>query len=995
MRRAFIAVVVLGMIVALAISTATATAYPGQAAGQDNSADANALAGNANLTGQNIDQSQSGSGTQVAGQDNSSGQAAEAGAIALQDKPSNTAVGIRVLSPGDDGNVRQSNSADANALAGNLNLTGQNIDQSQGGTAAPVIAPVATPCGCQSGTQVAGQSNSNWQDAGALAVAAQDKPSNTAVGIRVLSPGDDGNVSQSNSADANALAGNANLTGQNIDQSQSGSGTQVAGQDNSSGQAAEAGAIALQDKPSNTAVGIRVLSPGDDGNVRQSNSADANALAGNLNLTGQNIDQSQGGTAAPVIAPVATPCGCQSGTQVAGQSNSNWQDAGALAVAAQDKPSNTAVGIRVLSPGDDGNVSQSNSADANALAGNANLTGQNIDQSQSGSGTQVAGQDNSSGQAAEAGAIALQDKPSNTAVGIRVLSPGDDGNVRQSNSADANALAGNLNLTGQNIDQSQSGDSRCGCGGSPIQVAGQSNSSQQGAFALGLAAQLHPSNTATSTDVGGGYGCGCEPSRKAPSSGSGNVHQSNSVDANALAGNINLTGQNIDQAAGGDYSRCGCGGSPIQVAGQSNASQQGAFALGLAAQLHPSNTATSTDVGGGYGCGCEPSRKAPSSGSGNVHQSNSVDANALAGNINLTGQNIDQAAGGDYSRCGCGGSPIQVAGQSNRVSRVRSPSASQRSFIHRTPQRRPTSAAATDAAASPPARPPHRGRATSTNPTASMNALALNLNATRRVHRSDRCRRCDPGRRAARGEPPGGGSTRCGTPVRSGQQSDVAQRAMVRSPMSCGRTIATLCRLTRRPSVPIVKAQERMGSGMDPRSKWVLRPAGVCVVRTLMIPLRPGCGRWRPCSAGPDDHPSRCAAERRRRLAGARPAHANECGGRCGASSGRRSPSGGGACRTIPTRCSSHCTAQAGSGHEPHCASSPPPHAAAKSDTVVLPRQGRLPDSVRAFLATPITRISDGGPDRAITALAGAFLAMVALGAGCLTVAVNRVARER
>ena len=320
MRRAFIAVVVLGMIVALAISTATATAYPGQAAGQDNSADANALAGNANLTGQNIDQSQSGSGTQVAGQDNSSGQAAEAGAIALQDKPSNTAVGIRVLSPGDDGNVHQSNSADANALAGNLNLTGQNIDQSQGGTAAPVAAPVATPCGCQSGTQVAGQSNSNWQDAGALAVAAQDKPSNTAVGIRVLSPGDDGNVSQSNSADANALAGNANLTGQNIDQSQSGSGTQVAGQDNSSGQAAEAGAIALQDKPSNTAVGIRVLSPGDDGNVHQSNSADANALAGNLNLTGQNIDQSQGGTAAPVRA-VATPCGCQSGTQVAGQSN--------------------------------------------------------------------------------------------------------------------------------------------------------------------------------------------------------------------------------------------------------------------------------------------------------------------------------------------------------------------------------------------------------------------------------------------------------------------------------------------------------------------------------------------------------------------------------------------------------------------------------------------------------------------------------------------------
>ena len=75
--------------------------------------------------------------------------------------------------------------------------------------------------------------------------------------------------------------------------------------------------------------------------------------------------------------------------------------------------------------------------------------------------------------------------------------------------------------------------------------------------------------------------------------------------------------------------------------------------------------------------------------------------------------------------------------------------------------------------------------------------------------------------------------------------------------------------------------------------------------------------------------------------------------------------------------------------------SSPPSTGAAKSDKIVLLRQGRLPDSVKAFLATPITRISDGGPNRGITALAGTFLAMVALGAGCLTVAVSRVARVR
>ena len=101
-----------------------------------------------------------------------------------------------------------------------------------------------------------------------------------------LSPGDNGDVEQSNSADADALAGNGNLTGQTIDQSQGGGGgTQVAGQDNDSDQSAHAGAAAVQEKPSNTAVGIRVLSPGDDGDVEQSNSADADAKAANGNLT--------------------------------------------------------------------------------------------------------------------------------------------------------------------------------------------------------------------------------------------------------------------------------------------------------------------------------------------------------------------------------------------------------------------------------------------------------------------------------------------------------------------------------------------------------------------------------------------------------------------------------------------------------------------------------------------------------------------------------------
>ena len=112
----------------------------------------------------------------------------------------------------------------------------------------------------------------------------------------MLSPGDDGDVSQSNDASAKAGAVNLNGTGHSIDQSQSGSdgGTQVAGQKNSSDQSADAGALAVQEKPSNTAVGIRVLSPGDAGDVEQSNSADADATAANGNLTGQDIDQTGG-----------------------------------------------------------------------------------------------------------------------------------------------------------------------------------------------------------------------------------------------------------------------------------------------------------------------------------------------------------------------------------------------------------------------------------------------------------------------------------------------------------------------------------------------------------------------------------------------------------------------------------------------------------------------------------------------------------------------------
>jgi len=186
-----------------------------------------------------------------------------------------------------------------------------------------------------------------------------------------------------------------------------------------------------------------------------------------------------------------------------------------------------------------------------------------------------------------------------------------------------------------------------------------------------------------------------------------------------------------------------------------------------------------------------------------------------------------------------------------------------------------------------------------------------------------------------------------------------------------------------------------MGSGMDPRSKWILRPVGVCAVGTLVALCGLAAAGGALAGPGqtiirPDAPPSGAVVS----PAPDQPTPTSAKGDAVRAPAAARRQA---VAPAEPSRPVARPTAQPrrAAATNPIVRSSPPPHAAAKSDTVVLPRQGRLPDSVRAFLATPITRISDGGPDRAITALAGTFLAMVALGAGCLTVAVSRVARER
>ena len=188
-------------------------------------------------------------------------------------------------------------------------------------------APAPAPA-----TQTAGQIATNSQSATAAAGSTQVAPQNTNVNVRVLSPGTNGPVSQTNASTALGLAGNVNLTGQGI--AQSGAGAQQAGQAAGSSQDAAAGAESTQVKPENTNVDVRVLSDGADGPVSQANTSTAAAIAANLNATDQQV----------------RPGSHLAASQTAGQEAANDQGAVAAAESKQIAPENTNVGVRVIRP---------------------------------------------------------------------------------------------------------------------------------------------------------------------------------------------------------------------------------------------------------------------------------------------------------------------------------------------------------------------------------------------------------------------------------------------------------------------------------------------------------------------------------------------------------------------------------------------------------------------------------------------------------------------
>lgn len=479
----------------------------------------------------------------------------------------------------------------------------------------------ATAAPGDSALELAAQAAAGAQAAGAQSGASQSQPTNRNVSVRVLSPGDNGNVTQSNTVGSNATAANANVTGQSANQTQSGScdctgGTQATGQKADSSQAATALSYAQQSGASNTNIPVRVLSPGDNGNVSQSNSVESGATAANANGTGQLAEQGAAGG---------------SGTQAVGQEAENKQQAAAASAAEQKGAENTNISVRVLSPGNDGNVTQSNTVASKATAANLNLVGQDAGQAQGGSGgTQAIGQDADNDQSATALSAAKQDGATNRNIPVRVSSPGDGGNVTQSNTVASSAEAGNLNATKQDADQVQGGGREACCASAGTQALGQESKSEQDALAISAALQSGASNKST-------------PVRVDSKGDDGDVTQSNSVQSQAQALNGRLTKQEADQTQGG--SSCGCGSDGIQAIGQEAHSKQGAAALSLSLQNGASNENA-------------PVRVDSSGGGGSVDQSNGVGSAASAANLNALGQDAAQEQGGGQ------GIAVQAIGQS-------------------------------------------------------------------------------------------------------------------------------------------------------------------------------------------------------------------------------------------------------------------------------------------------------------------------------------------
>ena len=403
------------------------------------------------------------------------------------------------------------------------------------GALAAALAIVAGPAQAQS-VQGVEQYAGTGQSADSNASSTQVAPKNSNISVRIFSPGDGGEVSQSNTSAAGSAAGNTASTIQAVGQAQGGGGgEQAVGQEADTGQVASSSAESTQYKPSNSNISVRIHSPGDDGDVSQSNTSLAMSKAGNKAETKQAVDQAQGGGDE---GGKHGKCCHGAGVQAVGQKAETWQKAESGAESVQLHPRNENISVRVGSKGDNGSVSQENKSAALSFAGNAASTEQDVEQSQGGGCgcasdlVQAVGQKAETGQWADSRATSFQKGAKNTNAPVRIHSEGDDGDVEQSNTSLALSAALNAAKTEQGVAQHQGG--RCPCddrhksGGAGVQAVGQWAETWQQADSVATSEQLFASNTHA-------------PVREKSKGGGGSVSQSNSSWAGSVALNLART----------------------------------------------------------------------------------------------------------------------------------------------------------------------------------------------------------------------------------------------------------------------------------------------------------------------------------------------------------------------------------------------------------------------------------------------------------------------
>jgi hypothetical protein len=638
---------------------------------QTNGSSAASVAGNANSTNQQAAQQGGAPGVGVASQSATNDQTANSTATSTQDHPQNTNISVRIMSPGDDGSVTQTNDSSAKSAAGNKNETNQNAEQGSGSGSAPVRSACGGGCGDQGGpgVQDAQQSAYSDQSARSSATSVQDHPSNVNIPVRIGSSGNDGSVTQVNSSSAVSAAGNKNSTDQTVDQSaggsSGGSAVQYADQKAGNTQDATSDATSHQIGASNANYPVRIGSPGGGGSVTQVNASGALSAAGNKNDTNQTATQDAGG---PVVKQLPLSDGCSDkcakpssdgcGTcgggggpvvQDAKQKAYNDQTADSSAESTQCCAQNTNAPVRIKSYGADGEVQQANLSGAISAAGNKNDTTQYASQDagstpvdmvgickdkggcgghgDGGPVVQQADQYASNDQSAHSTADSTQKGASNSNAPVRIGSPGGGGSVTQVNGSLAASAAGNLNSTDQSADQSAGGSG----GGVTVQALGQKALNGQEANSHATSEQDGASNDNSPVRI------------KSPG-GDGDVTQANLSGAFSVAGNSNDTTQSVSQDAGsglpvlGPLSReggcgsCGGDGATVQAAGQWASSKQSADSSADSTQKGACNTNS-------------PVRIKSKGDDGDVKQVNASAAKSAAGNENQTTQSADQAAG--------------------------------------------------------------------------------------------------------------------------------------------------------------------------------------------------------------------------------------------------------------------------------------------------------------------------------------------------------------